>query len=93
MKINIDSEIISDIHGDDVLEAILDNIDIIEKNADILKEYNFKDIESIFEMYPTLLMNFPSELKEKLEKLHKKYGENFVGIIEDDISILETIVY
>lgn len=93
MKINIDSEIISDIHGDDVLEAILDNIDIIEKNADILKEYNFKDIEGIFEMYPTLLMNFPSELKEKLEKLHKKYGENFVGIIEDDISILETIVY
>ena len=76
MKINIDSEIISDIHGDDVLEAILDNIDIIEKNADILKEYNFKDIEGIFEMYPTLLMNFPSELKEKLEKLHKKYGEN-----------------
>ena len=70
---------------------ILNNTDIIEKNADILKKYNFKDIEGIFEMYPTLFMNFPKQFKEKIEKLHKKYGENFSEIIENDLSILEEI--
>lgn len=91
MKIEINIELMKKIYGDEIEEIILNNMENIEKNINTLKEYKFEDAEGIFEMYPELIMNFPKQFKQKIEKMRKNYGENFVKIIEDDPSILETL--
>ena len=69
-----------------------ENIDIIEKNIQLLNDLKFEDAEGIFEMYPDLFMNFPRKFEEKILRLKNQLGENYVEIIENDTSVLENII-
>ena len=69
MRLNIDFERMKEIYGDEIVEIINENIDIIEKNIRFLNDLKFEDAEGIFEMYPDLFMNFPKKFEEKILKL------------------------
>ena len=43
-------------------------------------------------MYPELFMNFPKKFEEKILKLKEELGDNYIEIIENDMSILEKII-
>ena len=47
MNIKVDLEKMKEIHGEKVIEVIYDNIDIIEKNINVMKKLKFDDIENI----------------------------------------------
>ncbi len=87
----IDIKKMKEVYGEEIEEMMIENEEIIKANIKTLKEYGFKDIEGIIEMYPSIMMNFPKQFRGKVEKLKNIYGENFVNKIENDISLLEII--
>ena len=87
----IDIKKMKEVYGEEIEEMMIENEEIIKANIKTLKEYGFKDIEGIIEMYPSIIMNFPKQFRGKVEKLKNIYGENFVNKIENDISLLEII--
>lgn len=91
MKFEINLENMKEIYGEEIIEIILANKELIKENARTLEKYKFNDIENIFERYPSLLMNFPRQFEKKIIKLKEIYGEDFVNIIENNIDILENI--
>ena len=91
MDLKINLENMKEIYGEGIIKVIIDNEELIKENIKTLEKYKFNDIEDIIERYPTLLMNFPKQFEEKIKKLKKIYGEDFVNIIENDMSILENV--
>lgn len=89
MNLNVNLENMKEIYGDDIINIILSNIDIIEINIQTLKKLKFDDVEGIFERCPMMFMYFPKAFNEKIEKIIKEIGENYIDIIQNDISILE----
>lgn len=89
MKLKFDLEKMSEIYGDEIKEIILENMDIIEKNAETLKKFKFNDIEGLFERCPAFFFNFPNKFTEKIEKLKKELGENYAEEIENDVNLIE----
>ena len=47
MAINYDN--LKEIYGEEIIETLNDNIDIVEKNIKTMKELGFEDVEGIFE--------------------------------------------
>mgnify|MGYP005750653903 FL=1 len=92
MSLNIDINKMKEVFGDEIEDIINENIDIVEKNIKFLKELKFEDAEGILEMYPELFMNFPKKFEEKILKLKEELGDNYIEIIENDMSILEKII-
>ena len=92
MSLNIDINKMKEVFGDEIEDIINENIDIVEKNIKFLKELKFEDAEVILEMYPELFMNFPKKFEEKILKLKEELGDNYIEIIENDMSILEKII-
>ena len=92
MSLNIDINKMKEVFGDEIEDIINENIDIVEKNIKFLKELKFEDAEEMLEMYPELFMNFPKKFEEKILKLKKELGDNYIEIIENDMSILEKII-
>jgi len=91
MNINIDLEKMKLVHGEEIVEIIYENIDLVEKNIKILKDYKFDDIEGIFERCPMIFMHFTKEFNNKIEKLKNDLGEEYVDIIQNDVGIIEEI--
>ena len=91
MNLDVDYEKIKEIYGDDIIEIISDNIDIIEKNITTMQELQFDDIGGLFERCPNTFMYFPEDFKNKINSLIQTLGDNYVEIIENDISILEDL--
>ena len=89
---NINFNNIRDTYGDDVILSIRDNIDDVNENIDYLKELKFTDVEDIFERYALLFLYTPSEFKERFDELIKRLGNNYVDIIENDLSNLEELL-
>lgn len=92
MSLNIDINKMKEVFGDEIEDIINENIDIVEKNIKFLKELKFEDAEWMLEMYPELFMNFPKKFEEKILKLKEELGDNYIEIIENDMSILEKII-
>jgi len=86
-KINLRK--MQEIYGDEIVEAIDINMDIIEKNIFTMKKYNFDDIQWLFEACPAFFMNFPNQFEEKLKNIIKKCGKNYVRYIQENVSVLE----
>lgn len=87
----MDLGVIKEIYGEEILETILDNMDIIEKNVKTLQELGFKESEELLMRYPSIFMNFPKQFRDKIDKLKDELGESFVEKIETDISIFEKL--
>ena len=81
-----------EVYGEEIVEVISYNMDIIEKNIDLLRQLKFDDIDGLFERCPTIFMYFPKDFKEKIEVLIKQIGPNYVEVIQRDISILEDLL-
>ncbi len=92
MSLNIDINKMKEVFGDEIEDIINENIDIVEKNIKFLKELKFEYAEWMLEMYPELFMNFPKKFEEKILKLKEELGDNYIEIIENDMSILEKII-
>lgn len=90
MKVNLNN--IRDTYGDSLVLLIRDNIDDVMKNIDYLNKLNFTDTEDIFERYAILFLDTPSEFKNKIDNLIKELGNDYVDIIENDLSILENLL-
>lgn len=90
MKIDIRKVI--DTYGDSVGLLIRDNLDDVLKNIEYMISLNFTDVEDIFERYALLFLDTPSEFKEKINNLINGIGNGYVDIIENDLSIFETLM-
>ena len=90
MKVNLNN--IRDTYGDSLVLLIRDKIDDVIKNIDYLNKLEFTDTEDIFERYAILFLDTPSEFKNKIDNLIKELGNDYVDIIEKDLSILENLL-
>jgi len=86
-KINLKN--MQEIYGDEIIEAIDINMDIITKNMFTMKKYKFDDIQWLFEACPSFFMNFPNQFEEKLKNIIKKCGKNYVQYIQENVEVLE----
>ena len=89
---NIDFNIISDTYGEDILNVIKDNMDVVTENINYLVKLNFSDVIDIFERYTLLFIDSPSSFKEKIDKLILKLGSDYDEIVGNDLSILEELL-
>ena len=87
MNINIDD--LKEIYGDEIVEILNNNIDIIDANVKTMKELGFKDVEGILEREIDIFLSFPNSFKQKINNLIKNIGLNYVEVIEKDVSYLE----
>ena len=87
MNINIDD--LKEIYGDEIVEILNNNIDIIDANVKTMKELGFKDVEGILEREIDIFLYFPNSFKQKINNLIKNIGLNYVEVIEKDVSYLE----
>ena len=91
-KFNVDLEKMEEIYGEEIIEIIHNNEDIIEKNINTLKKLGFDDIEGVFERCLEIFMNFPKTFETKIKKIIEDLGQDYAKKIENDISILENII-
>ena len=89
---NIDFNIISDTYGEDILNVIKDNMDVVTENINYFVKLNFSDVIDIFERYTLLFIDSPSSFKEKIDKLILKLGSDYDEIVGNDLSILEELL-
>lgn len=87
----IDLEIIEEVYGKSVVSEIVSNKEKVLENLKCLERLNFSDIENIFERVPLLFLSDNNEFKNKMDSLVIKLGQDYVNIIESDLSILENL--
>ena len=90
MKFEVNLENMKEIYGEEIIEVILDNKELIKENAKTLEKYKFNDIENIFERYPNLFMNFPRQFEKKIIKLKEIYDLFF--LLLDNKSFFSIII-
>lgn len=86
---SVDLKKMKEIYGDEIIEMIDKNMDIISQNIDTMKKYKFDEIQWLFESNPTFFMNFPKQFEEKLKKIIEKIGPNYVQYIQENVDVLE----
>lgn len=89
MKISFDR--IRTIYGDEYIELINDNIEDVKLNIEYLQEIGFNDIEDIFERVTPIFIMDSDCFKEKIKKLVRKIGINYIEVIENDLGLLEEL--
>lgn len=92
MAFNVDLEKIGTIYGDEVLEDIQSNMDEVIKNINYMYKLNFDDVEDIFERETLLFLYDNKTFVRKLNGLIKTLGITYVDDIENDLSLLETLL-
>lgn len=88
---NVNFNDLKEIYGEEILETINENMDIIESNINTMKELGFNDVEGIFERNVDSFLYFPKSFKQKMENLIRQIGTNYVEIIENDVSYMERL--
>ncbi len=88
---NVNFNDLKEIYGEEILEIINNNMDIIESNINTMKELGFNDVEGIFERNIDAFLYFPKNFKQKMDNLIKQIGSNYVEIIENDVSYMERL--
>lgn len=88
---NVNFNDLKEIYGEEILETINENMDIIESNINTMKELRFNDVEGIFERNVDSFLYFPKSFKQKMENLIRQIGTNYVEIIENDVSYMERL--
>lgn len=85
----VDLKKMKEVYGDEIIEIIGDNMDIISENILTMEKYKFDDIEWLFEANPSFFMKFPNQFEEKIKEMIKKIGPNYVEYIQENVDILE----
>ena len=89
MDINFNK--IKKIYGNEILNIIKENQENVIENLKYLYKLGFIDIEDIFER--EVLLFIDTDFKTKIDSLIFKLGLNYVEIIENDLSLLEEILW
>ena len=89
MKIDLNN--LREVYGDEILDIINDNMDIIEENIKTMRELGFDDVEGILERNIDAFLYFPKNFKEKMQKLIQSIGANYVEIIENDVNYMKDL--
>lgn len=90
---NIDISKINEIYGKEMIENIKENIETINKNINYLICLEFINVEDLVERLTPLFLNDYSVFKDKIDSIIKKIGINYAEEIDEDISILEELLY
>jgi len=88
----MDFDKIEQIYGEEMLENIMDNKEEVKKNINYLIDLGFDDIQDIFERITPLFINDNKTFKNKIDRLIKKIGLDYINIIENDLGLLEDII-
>lgn len=88
----MDFDKIEQIYGEEMLENIMDNKEDVKKNINYLIDLGFDDIQDIFERITPLFINDNKTFKNKIDRLIKKIGLDYINIIENDLGLLEDII-
>ena len=85
---------IEEIYGEEVLENLKDeyNYEQFEKNILYLKKKNIESIDEIIERCFLIFLTEHQEFKEKVDIMIKELGENYIDILENDISCWEDLM-
>lgn len=90
MEINFKK--IEQIYGIEMIEEIRDNLRDVNTNVNYLLKIGFNDVEDIFERYAPIFICSNKNFIEKINNLIKKIGNDYINIIENDLSILEELL-
>ena len=85
----IDLKKMKEVYGNEILETIDNNMDIISENILTMQKYKFDDIEWLFEANPSFFMNFPKQFDEKVKEMIENIGTNYVEYIQENVDIFE----
>ena len=83
-------ENIIDTYGEDIKEDILENKDIVLENYNFLQELNIISLDEMFQRYITIFLD--EDFKNKMNKLIFNLGEDYIEKIEENISILDSLL-
>ena len=89
---NINIEKIKEIYGFDTLNLIKNNIKDVIKNIKYMEALGFTDTIDIFERYTLFFIEEPIYFKQKIDKLIKNLGTNYIEMIENDLSLLDELL-
>ena len=90
MEINFNK--IEHIYGRSVIDSIYDMKEEVMKNVEYFYMLGFNDTEDIFERQVLAFICEHDEFKNKMNKLINKLGANYVGMVEEDISLLDELL-
>lgn len=91
MLINFDEERMKEVFDEQIILIIKQNMDIVEKNFKLMYELGFEDVIGLFERCPDFFLNFPNVFEEKLKQLEEELGEEYINLIENDVSLIEEL--
>ena len=89
----IDLKKIETIYGEEIIKDITNNKDEIQKNINYLYNLNFYDVEDIFERITPLFIDDNKTFKNKIDNLINKIGNNYVEEIENNLELLEDLIW
>lgn len=90
MSINILK--IKELHGEEILNDIKNNIENVNKNISYLVYLNFSDVGDIVERVTPLFIDDFNNFKIKIDRLITKLGLYYVEQIEGNIGLLEDLL-
>lgn len=89
---NINFGKIREIYGDDALIACNDNIDELVKNINYLIKLGFDDYEDIIERYPLAFVEDHEIVRNRINNLINRLGEDYINILGEDMSLWEELL-
>lgn len=91
MQINFNK--IEEIHGMDIINLITENLEDVVENINYMVKLEFNDVEDIFERYVQIFICDNNEFVSKINNFLKKIGNNYVEIIENNLDLLEVLLW
>ena len=85
MKINLEK--IEELYGNSLLIEIKNNLEDIVENINYLKKRQINNYEELLENYPFVLIISPTTFQKKIDKLIENLGNNYIEILENNISL------
>lgn len=89
---NLDLEKINYIYGKEILENLIVMKKYVIENITYFISLGFRDIEDILEREILIFICLPNEFKNKINALCKRLGNEYVEILQNDISLFEEII-
>ena len=89
---DIDFSKVREIYGDDALVACNDNLDDLVANINYLIKLGFSDYADIIERFPLAFVDDHEVVKEKVNKLVERLGNNYLEILGEDMSLWEELL-